>query len=328
MRFAFVTEASTRLGPGPVMRCLTLAETLRLRGHTCVFHCPEVVGNMNTLIVARGFNVRSALAPDATFDWVVVDHYGLDASYEQHHRQVMVIDDLANRKHHCQVLLDQNFYQNANWRYEGKVPAHCARFLGPRHALLRPEILEARRLLTDFRADGTVDTIQIFMGGSDPDNVTRTVLKAVLAVRQPRQWVEVIVGATNPHLASLEALCVAEPRTEIVRQTASMGRRMVHADLAIGAGGTAQWERCYLGLPTLTLITAPNQAETSLALSEAGAAWCLGRAEKVSAWQLKRALKTALAEPALLASISRKAMALMGERSSPVSPEILAALER
>ena len=76
----------------------------------------------------------------------MVDHYALDVRWESamrtQARHIMVIDDIADRQHDCDVLLDQNFYENMQTRYTGKVPPYCRLLLGPRYALLRDEFRE------------------------------------------------------------------------------------------------------------------------------------------------------------------------------------------
>jgi UDP-2,4-diacetamido-2,4,6-trideoxy-beta-L-altropyranose hydrolase len=80
-------------------------------------------------------------------DWLVVDHYALDERWEEclrsYCKKIMVIDDLADRPHNCDLLLDQNFYENLESRYDGLVPPQCKKFLGPKYALLRPEFRES-----------------------------------------------------------------------------------------------------------------------------------------------------------------------------------------
>src|SRR5690606_10486518 len=68
--------------------------------------------------------ILSELQPD----WLIVDHYALDARWERalkpHYGQLMVIDDLADRPHVCNLLLDQTYGRNSE-EYESWVPANC-----------------------------------------------------------------------------------------------------------------------------------------------------------------------------------------------------------
>ena len=59
-------------------------------------------------------------------DWLIVDHYSLGYKWEKKLRpfvdKIFVIDDLANRKHTCNMFLDQNWFKNMNDRYNGLLP--------------------------------------------------------------------------------------------------------------------------------------------------------------------------------------------------------------
>lgn len=84
-------------------------------------------------------------------DWLIVDHYGLDHAWEslfikglesEHidKPRILVIDDLADRFHRADMLLDQNFFgASTERRYQGLIPENCIQLLGPQYALLSPE---------------------------------------------------------------------------------------------------------------------------------------------------------------------------------------------
>ncbi|MCD6732501.1 MAG: UDP-2,4-diacetamido-2,4,6-trideoxy-beta-L-altropyranose hydrolase [Burkholderiaceae bacterium] len=202
----------------------------------------------------------AALADEAPWDWLVVDHYALDARWESRlrgcARRILAIDDLADRRHDCDALLDQNLYADMQARYEGLVPAHCVRLLGPRHALLRPEFGEARTRLRE-RGDA-VRRVLVFFGGIDAGNLTTSALDALDAIALDAD-VDVVIGAAHPRRAALEARCAARPRTALHVQAADMAALLAAADVGIGAAGVATWERCALGLPSLAFAVAANQ---------------------------------------------------------------------
>jgi UDP-2,4-diacetamido-2,4,6-trideoxy-beta-L-altropyranose hydrolase len=62
-----------------------------------------------------------------------------------HFHKIFVIDDLANRKHDCDVLLDQNYFSNQEKRYQNLISKDCHMFCGPRHTLLRKEFWNERQ---------------------------------------------------------------------------------------------------------------------------------------------------------------------------------------
>jgi UDP-2,4-diacetamido-2,4,6-trideoxy-beta-L-altropyranose hydrolase len=192
----------------------------------------------------------------------VVDHYALDARWESSMRNVvkkiMVIDDLADRLHDCDVLLDQNFYTDMSCRYDGKVPPHCQLLLGPRYALLRDEFRQLHEQV--MPRSGRVKRVLVFFGGVDFDNYTERAIEVLASIGDQNWHVDVVIGAHHPHREEVEAIC-SEQRFVCHVQTSRMAELMALADVAIGAGGTATWERCCLGLPTLTLCVADNQGK-------------------------------------------------------------------
>ncbi|MED4228938.1 UDP-2,4-diacetamido-2,4,6-trideoxy-beta-L-altropyranose hydrolase [Neobacillus cucumis] len=294
MNVVFRVDASNEIGSGHVMRCLTLAEKLREHGVTVTFICREHVGHLCDLIEEKGFKVLKLPAPlrntqiplltphshwlgapleeDAiqckqllkrcSVDLLIIDHYAIH--YEWEHilrdivRRIMVIDDLADRKHDCDLLCDPTVLDNPN-KYNLLVPAHCNTFLGPNYVLLRPEFYE-QGLHSRLRT-GPVKRIFIFFGGVDPTNETGKALGAFLELGREEIQVDVVVGRSNTHKIKLKELCNQYPNLNFHVQINNMARIMHLADLSIGAGGSATWERCYLGLPTIVWSIAENQKE-------------------------------------------------------------------
>lgn len=341
MKIVMRADASVSIGTGHVMRCLTLAEALRERGAEVLFVCREEPGHCCDIILGRGFQVarlaatgpfsderdaeQTVLAMDGRADWLIVDHYGIGAEWERRLRpqagRIMAIDDLANRRHDCDLLLDQNLFDDMSARYRGLAPADCRLFLGPRYALLRDEFIAARRTLRE--RDGAVRRILLFFGGSDPTNETEKALLALGRLRSAEVALDVVVGSSNPLGDRIHDLCAALPGVTFHRQVANMAQLMARADLALGAGGATTWERCFLGLPSLVVVVAENQAEPARAAESAGVAWLLGESAAVSAASIESAVGRALREPGRLAEMSRGCLALMGERAAPVSGDIM-----
>lgn len=311
MKIAFRTDASIQIGTGHVMRCLTLAEELRRQGHECVFVCREHNGHLGHLICQKGFTLHllaktdsqqkpdinepqlahagwlgaswqkdaketSDLLHDQRPDWLVVDHYALDARWERivawEVGQIMVIDDLADRAHECAVLLDQNLGRSVD-DYTDLVPEYCDRFIGPDYALLRPEFLQFRLPSLKRRRDTELRRILISMGGTDTPNTTTEVLKSLEVSGLPSSiQLDVIMGTTAPWLDEVQKVS-QKSRFDIHVSTGvrNMAERMCLADLSIGAAGSTSWERCVLGLPSVLVCQAQNQYEILEALSDSGA---------------------------------------------------------
>ncbi|OPX90129.1 MAG: UDP-2,4-diacetamido-2,4,6-trideoxy-beta-L-altropyranose hydrolase [Pelotomaculum sp. PtaB.Bin013] len=340
-------DASVKIGTGHVIRCLTLAGELRGRGAEVSFICRELAGNLCNYINNKGFKVcllpynkknldnysrseRHCLGAgwqaDAEqtvkilanekkiIDWLIVDHYALDEQWEgrikQHVKKIMVIDDLADRPHACHLLLDQNLYEDMEQRYDKLVPDYCVKLFGPGYALLRPEFREARKNLR--KRDGTVRRILIFFGGSDPANQTEKALEAIRLLNRPDIAVDVIVGDSNPNKQRLEEICEGMHNVNYYCQVDNIAQLMTNADLAIGAGGTATWERCYLGLPAIILIIARNQMETTFAVQKKGAILSSFCFRNISIKELMEVIKKAINNKVILQDISKIAMGLLG----------------
>ncbi len=322
-KILFRADASLEIGTGHVMRCLTLAKALK--GAECRFVCREHEGNLIDYIRDQGFEVlalpmgrgdwlgaswqedAAQTAAAGPCDWLVVDHYGLDASWESAMRaqatRIMAVDDLANRPHDCDLLLDQNLGRKPA-DYAGRVPAGCPLLLGPSFALLRPEFA-AWREKSLARRGGALKTLLITMGGVDQHNVTGDILAALKGSALPDgAEIKVIMGPHAPWLAEVRAAAAAMPwPCEVLVGVSNMAELMAGSDLAIGAAGSTSWERCCLGLPTLALVLADNQRAGAKALAAAGAAVLLGDARR-NGWQAE--LRAAL-PPATLTTLSRNA---------------------
>ena len=297
MKVAFRADASLEIGTGHVMRCLTLGRALRERGHECLFISREHPGNLLTLISEEGFAVHAlpvgneldselahakwlgasqtedALACKDLLaswcpDWLVVDHYGLDHRWEESVRpvgcRVLVIDDLADRQHNCDVLLDQNLGRS-HLDYQDLLPQGCAILTGPHYALLRPEFAALRADSLARREEGLLSKVLIALGGVDLHNYTSKILKALLGCKLADGiWFTVVLGATSPHLQVVREFAEQCPwPVEVLSGINNMAQHMATADLAIGAGGATSWERCCLGVPTLLLVLAENQFPAS-----------------------------------------------------------------
>jgi len=214
-------------------------------------------------------------------DWLVVDHYALDQRWETalrpHCKKLMVIDDLADRPHQCDLLLDQNLGRQPQ-DYANLVPAQCKVLTGPQYALLRPEFAALRAYSLQRRQQPVLKQVLITMGGVDQPNATGQVLQALKGCTLPQDCrISVVMGLQAPWLQQGRAQAQAMPwPTEVLVNISDMAQRMADSDLAIGAAGSTSWERCCLGLPTLLVVLADNQWPGAKALDAAQAACLIG----------------------------------------------------
>ncbi|NHA15464.1 UDP-2,4-diacetamido-2,4,6-trideoxy-beta-L-altropyranose hydrolase [Thioalkalivibrio sp. XN279] len=325
-RIVFRADASLEIGTGHVMRCLALAEALRERGAACEFACRELPGHRIEEIQRRGFPVHvgdtfqlggqseGQAGDGAPADWLVVDHYGLDARWERQQRpaarSIMVIDDLADRPHDCELMLDQTLGR-APGDYDRLVPDGCELLCGPEFALLRPEFAELRPRSLARRAGGGLARILVTMGGIDKDNATGLVLEALDAGGlPPNVAVTVVMGSRAPSLSQVRVQATRLPfPVEIAVDVNDMAERMAASDFAIGAAGSTSWERCCMGLPSALVVLADNQAKVCRELVAAGAAFELGAPGDI-ARTLPPIIATITHEPATLQKMSAAAAAI------------------
>lgn len=210
-------------------------------------------------------------------DWLVLDHYAFDARWQQaaltNGTKLMVIDDLADRSHVCDLLLDQNLGRKPS-DYDGLISANTKCLIGPSYALLRPEFAALRAQALADRAGRRVKEVLIAMGGVDASDATSAVLTALRDAPLPQDLrITVVMGGNAPALACVEALAATMPwATQVVVDVPDIAARMASADLAIGAAGSTTWERCCLGLPSVIVQIADNQAGIAQAMTTAKAA--------------------------------------------------------
>jgi UDP-2,4-diacetamido-2,4,6-trideoxy-beta-L-altropyranose hydrolase len=340
-RIIFRCDASLSIGSGHVIRCRTLARELQSRGAEVLFLCRRQAGDLIVLLeqefrvlalpvqplaLCEGLHGRElygawlgcsqihdardcltalASAGVSSADWLVVDHYGLDASWEAQllnalagdkvTPKLLAIDDLADRPHKADLLLDQNFFGAVtDQRYQGLVPSHCRQLLGPHYALLGSEYAQLHPLVpvrTELRR------VLVFFGGVDPDNLTGRTLEALMDPALAHIAVDVVLGRQSPHRQAVADLVAQRPFTTLHGPLPSLAGLIARADLAIGAGGATTWERACLKLPSLVVAIAENQLPFAEALHQAGHLQLLGEAATLSAAQIRSALLAWVSDP-------------------------------
>lgn len=341
-------DASVQMGVGHLTRCVTLANVLAGNGtRSCFLMRGHAVG-LAAFVEGNGHTVRLLQDPAATgsekrnsglsyadwlpttwqqdaeqtaqamdeigpADWLIVDHYALGVDWERACRRdglrILAIDDLADRAHDCDALLDQNLVANMDTRYQGRVGTGCAQLLGPAYALLRPDFAAQRRLLTP--RTGEIGRLLVCFGGADPTNETAKTIGAIRSLGTLALSVDIVIGAANPNSESVARLCRELAGAELHRGANNIAELMRRADLAIGAGGVMSWERCCLGLPTIAVDIAANQVGSLTALAEAGAALYLGSAPTVGEWALAGSIQAFLDDPARTRVMGEAAFALV-----------------
>lgn len=312
MKVVIRVDSSSLIGSGHLMRCLTLAQRYSKEGHNVAFLCRKLEGNLSGLVKKQDFQLYllpvaekddtligyakwltvtqeqdaaetvAVIQKMGKVDRVVVDSYAIDETWEKivrpYTNEIFVIDDLANRKHDCDILLDQNFYLNKDERYIGLVPKHCKLLLGPKHALLREEFYQVKEKMKN--RDGNLHKILVFYGGADATDETSKAIEALSKLKQSGELatvkVTIVVGGNNPRKDTIAALC-SEEGFDYLYQVNNMAELMAEADLMLGAGGSTTWERLFLDLPALVTAVAENQFEICEACASVGMINYLGK---------------------------------------------------
>jgi UDP-2,4-diacetamido-2,4,6-trideoxy-beta-L-altropyranose hydrolase len=354
MHVVFRVDSSIEIGTGHFMRCMTLADELVRRGAGVSFICRDFPGNLCDITEDKCYPVHRLTGGEVPVescqrqrryekwlgvdwktdvkqtkeflaqenretDWLIVDHYAIDKRWETAMRSsvssIMVIDDLADRPHDCDLLLDQNYCSDLESRYVGQIPINCRRLLGPVYALLRPEFRTLRTALNERQGD--VKRMLVFFGGCDPTNETIKALEAIKLFKHPEIAVDVVIGINNPHRAFIKALAATMPQTACHSYVTCMADLMVNADLYIGAAGTTTWERCCLGLPSMVITVAQNQVEATRAMADHKLLCFVGESDRITERDILKCLMDLCTNNMLLrhySEASRKLVDGMGAK--------------
>ncbi|WP_144210029.1 UDP-2,4-diacetamido-2,4,6-trideoxy-beta-L-altropyranose hydrolase [Shewanella donghaensis] len=306
----FRVDSSVQIGYGHLMRCLTLAVELRKQGAECYFLCRDLSGHNASILEKNDFTVyllpaketeQSPTCHEEAMPWhyywlevswltdvsqcmqhfkrlkpsiIIVDHYALDVNWERQAKlycnKLMVIDDLADREHYCDFLLDYNLSVASN-SYQQLIPAFCRQFLGGKYTLLRNEFLLWRTKSQVRRINNKLESILVTFGGADPDNNSEKVLEIIANLPFKLVRINVVVSDKALHLQSLKRFASRMSiSTKIHTNVNNMAELMAVADLAIGSGGGSTYERLFLELPSLLKPIAKNQVEPLTQMSEQG----------------------------------------------------------
>lgn len=350
--FAFIRCDSSRIiGSGHVSRCLSLAKSLSKKGVRVHFLCRDLPGHINERIIDSGFSVltiptfqgdddyaisqeqdaKNVLAIIKSFGKhaiVIADHYALTHQWQlsvRTHFPLVVIDDLADRRHDCDILINQNFYPEGLDLYGGLVNNDTKLLIGPSYAILSPEYERNRTEHLIFRND--VGRIVIFFGASDLSNVTYRALDAALKASPDSAKIDVVIGKNYPAIDELESLARRSARVKIYNYVENFSDFISNADVMIGAGGVTQWERCCFGIVGVVISIVDNQVRISQNLADIDASVYVGWHKDVEVSDIEGAIQTLLSNRDYRHKISKKAFSLVdGGGAGRVADEVSALL--
>jgi len=333
-------DASTSIGTGHVMRCIALAQAWQKRGDDVIFlsHCESEA--LHQRIIDEGFtfipiemphpnqnDLKKTLSilsnttkqinrPNKTNAtdtlWLVLDGYHFTPDYQkainENGYKLMIIDDMAHLDHyHADILLNQNIHASS-LRYT--CDRDTEKLLGCEYVLLRKEFLKYKNWKREI--PDKAKKILVTMGGSDPDNVTLKVIRALNSLNDPDIEVKVVAGPANSNVNSLEKELHLSPLISYLLPSArDMPELMAWADIAISAGGSTCWEIAFMGLPSLIITAADNQAGIAKGLGNACACIDLGWHKNISVEQYSRAFKEVLQDRSMRSNLSKKGKRLV-----------------
>tara|TARA_B100000809_G_scaffold226393_1_gene237996 strand:- start:318 stop:1355 length:1038 start_codon:yes stop_codon:yes gene_type:complete len=290
-------DASPEIGIGHIMRCLTLAQELKNNFDKIIFLTQKNSSDFIETIMKNEFEVIFISANNdsdiiknivttnsVNKNFLLIDHYNVDSNFESSLKntfeKIFVIDDLANRKHDCDLLIDQNYYRDLNHRYEKLIQNDTITLLGPKYAIIRSEFRSINK--KTIKKNSQIKKILISFGGSDPTNECKKSLDALCSIENNQFEIVAIVGIYNNKFEQLKKLYEKYSNIKIYRHVNDLSLLMLNSDLFIGAGGTTTWERFYMGLPSIVTIISDDQKESIEFLSDMGHIINLGLAKNVT----------------------------------------------
>ncbi|MBN3861299.1 UDP-2,4-diacetamido-2,4,6-trideoxy-beta-L-altropyranose hydrolase [Pseudomonas frederiksbergensis] len=341
MRVLIRADASPTIGSGHIARCLTLARVLRKQGSHVAFACRLLPGHRLDSLRAEGFEtfalperyrdedpqqaiesmlpwqaeiaaLGQALESHPAFDWIIVDHYGLDHHWQTAARRwaprIAAVDDLATRQYSVDLLLNQNLSGTPE-AYISLLTPDCQTLLGPRFALLRDEFCcpaieikpRARRVLVNF-------------GGFDAAMQTHHAMLALADFHELE--IDFVAGADNPAWEQMQGLVDYRPNWRLHSFVSDFYRLMTEVDLFIGAGGGTSWERAALGLPTICIAVSNNQQANGEVMATSGAHVFLGNREQVSVEQLRQAIGFVVGNQGVRQNLAERSRQLVDGRGA------------
>ena len=309
----FKIESNKEIGTGHLMRCLTLANALRDSGNSVYFLLNDTDRSSINLIKKMRFNIiflknqkrnNISILEDAFLtkknieknnlesSYLVIDNYKIDKKWEvilrKTVKKIILIDDMANREHDCDVLIDQNYFiKNMANRYSKLVPKKCKLFLGPKFAIIRPEFLVLKKKV---KIRNSLKKILISFGGTDPTNETMKILKIIKKSKFNNIKFIIISGRLNAHKTEIKNICKKFKNIVFYSHTKKIADIMLDVDLSFGGGGTTTWERCFVELPTIATILTKNQKAIVESMTKIGCMMNLGSAKKLTKNDYENAL--------------------------------------
>ena len=294
-------DSSTKIGYGHFMRCMALADTLQ-KNFEINFITRSLEGSLISDIQKKGFGIFRFYSNSEKINEkndaqktislikkhggkkniLIIDNYQLSKKWETYVKpfvhKLIVIDDLSNRSHNCDLLIDQNLHTKVNGLYKGLIPSNCIKLIGPKFSMIRKEFRMMRKSVKPRTFP--IKKILVSFGGSDIENQTPVALNSIKKMNGKIN-VDVVVGKANKCKKTLKIFCNKNKHFTYYEQIDNIADLMLSSDLSIGSSGSTTWERCSLGLPAIVSISSNDQRDTANSLSKKKCVINLGDVKKV-----------------------------------------------
>ncbi|MDP6721588.1 MAG: UDP-2,4-diacetamido-2,4,6-trideoxy-beta-L-altropyranose hydrolase, partial [Pirellulaceae bacterium] len=296
-------DGSTSIGLGHLIRSLTLLQEFHRRGWRVLLatRCEypngifdihpirELLTGTEVIPVSGNGDLTqaelSSATGEATADLLIVDHYELDREFESGFADTvnlrLVIDDLADRPHDCEILVDSAPGRNID-DYQGSVGPDCQILLGGQFSILRPQFAANRaRSLARRRSD--INKILVAPGATDTSNIAVPILRALSELRRGGYSfaVTVVLSSLAYSCAAVRDILADTPDWELLVDRNDVAEILIETDLAIGTFGSSCWERACLGVPSIAVVAADNQLTIARDFEASGAAFTITMDENI-----------------------------------------------
>ncbi|CAH1223793.1 UDP-2,4-diacetamido-2,4,6-trideoxy-beta-L-altropyranose hydrolase [Paenibacillus sp. JJ-223] len=322
MRIFIRADASKSIGTGHLMRCLSLCEELSRYSESIIFLFKELTEYLKESIMKKGFRLLQLVSTypsgseedaeqtiaqlfdkfgSVENDWIIIDNYCIDHVWERKvkalFRKTIIIDDLANREHDCDVLIDTNLHEGNETKYDGLLQNDTLKLLGPKYALLRSEFKETIKNIDFFEYKSKVERIFVCFGGTDPTSETLKVVNVLSSLATRKNFiVNIVVGESNTDIKLIDKKCDEIEKFNLFVQPKSIAAIMGDSDIAICSGGSLTWERYCMGLPGLIVTVAENQVSIAKQCERIGIDNYLGKSSEITETSLLECIEGTLNE--------------------------------
>ncbi len=342
----FRADSGDTVGWGHTIRCFALAKKFQEKNFKISFIVKKYPNHISNFLEKQGFDIfylnnkqyywksdakqtQKIIQKIGDVDFLIVDNYRLKIKWEKflkpHVKKLIVIDDMTLRNHECDLLLDQNYYENIEKLYSKLIPKECRLLIGPKFALIRDEFYQKRKKRK--KRDGEINRILVSFGGSNYiDDIIKT-MNGIKGLKNNKIKVDLLIPNLNKDDMKIQKLFSKFVNITIHHKNFNMSELMNQADLSIGAGGSSTWERCCLGLPSIVSIFAKNQLQLTEEMAKYGFVINLGMSKKISSQDYTDAIKNL--NKFILFQMSKNGLKLVdGKGTLRVAKEMLNLLEQ